>query len=338
MSDFSVVSHAIPEGVNITNLEVSKGDTPDPFEGCTNLLDVTVDAANENYTVEGRTLKSTGGTTLHTLADEEKEDEIRALGELIDLAEALIAEVTTSVDPTGKATALALTTTQGSAFYVSTNADQNTGGGEEDGGGIAALVDNNENTYFHTRWDGAVVNEPHYIQVDLGAENLMDDFKFTYKPRNGSPAPTAMTVYGSNDGVNFTDVLATIDSDLPAHDSGKTYESAAIDSKRYRYLRFTVTGSVGPGNAQYGGQYFFGMLELDLYKLTSSAVVADKYKVANGITDDEVAAAYDAMVDAGNVHENGTEDEKKSAYDVLKPIYDALYEKINNPLYIRKEN
>ena len=335
MSDFSVVSHAIPEGVNITNLEVTKGAVPDPFEGCTNLVEMTVDAENASYYVddETRTLYTTGGTDLHTLADEEKEEEIRALGELIDLTEALIEEVAVSVDPTGKATAQSLTTTADSDFYVSTNADQNTGGGGSDGGGIAALVDNNESTYFHTRWGGTVVNEPHYIQVDLGAANLMDYFKFTYKPRNGSPAPTAMIVYGSNDGVNFTDVLATIDSNLPAHNSGNTYESAAIDSKRYRYLRFTVTGSAGPGNAQYGGQYFFGMLEFDLYKLTSTAEVAPKYKNLAGVTNEETATLYDSMAEALYFYNNGgTADELQAAYDALKPLYDALNAKKNKIL------
>ena len=338
MSDFSVVSHAIPEGVNITNLEVSKGATPDPFEGCTNLLDIEVADGCENYYVNEETgaLYSTGGTELHEVADAEKEEEIRALGELIDLAEALVAEVAT-VNPTGKATALALTTTQSAAFYVSTNADQNTGGGSNDGGGIAALVDNNENTYFHTRWGGTVVNEPHYIQVDLGADNLMDEFKFTYKPRNGSPAPTAMTVYGSNDGVTFTDVLATINSDLPAHDSGATYESAAIDSKRYRYLRFAVTGSAGPGNAQYGGQYFFGMLEFDLLKLTSSAEVANVYKNLAGVTADEVENVYDNLAEALYYYYNGgTADQLATAYNALEPLYTTLAakkDKIFNGVY-----
>ena len=249
----------------------------------------------------------------------------------------MIAEVATSVDPTGKATALALTTTQGSAFYVSTNADQNTGGGGNDGGGIAALVDNNEGTYFHTRWGGTVVNEPHYIQVDLGAANLMDEFKFTYKPRNGSPAPTAMTVYGSNDGVTFTDVLATINSGLPAHNSGSTYESAAIDSKRYRYLRFTVTGSSGPGNAQYGGQYFFGMLEFDLFKLSSSAEVKNTYKNLAGVTATEVEGVYDSMAAALYYYNNGgTAEQLQDAYDVLEHLYtelNAKKDKLFNGVY-----
>ena len=339
MSDFSVVSHAIPEGVNITNLEVTQGAVPDPFEGCTNLVEMTVDAENASYYVDDdtRTLYTRDGTDLHTLASEEDAEKIRALGELIDLAEALIEEVAVSVDPTGKATAQSLTTTADSDFYVSTNADQNTGGGYSDGGGIAALVDNNENTYFHTRWGGTAVNEPHYIQVHLGANNIMNNFKFEYKPRNGSPAPTAMIVYGSNDGVNFTDVLATIDSNLPAHDSGNTYESDPIDSKRYEYLRFVVTASAGPGNAQYGGQYFFGMLEFDLYKVTSTAEVAPKYKNLAGVTNEETATVYDSMAEALYFYNNGgTADELQAAYDALEPLYDALYakkDKILNGVY-----
>lgn len=254
-------------------------------------------------------------------AKKDRADHARKLSELINDTETLI-ELISNV------TELALTITEGKDFYVSTNADQNTGGGNIDGGGIAALVDNNEGTYFHTRWGGTAVNEPHYIQVDLGANNLMNHFKFTYKPRNGSPAPTAMTVYGSNDGTNFTDVLATINSGLPAHNSGKTYESAAIDSKKYRYLRFTVTGSAGPGNAQYGGQYFFGMLEFDLFKLVE---VAPKYKNLAGITNDEAAEVYDGLVNALYPYNNGgTAAELQAAYDVLKPLYDALKAKKDN--------
>ena len=339
MSDFSVVSHAIPEGVNITNLEVRKGTAPDPFEGCSNLLDITVAAGCVEYYVQDRTLYRTGGIKLHTLADKDKEDAIRALGTLIDNTKTLMDVIATSIDPVGKATALALTTEQGKDFYVSTNADQNTGGGSSDGGGIAALVDNNEGTYFHTRWGGTVVNEPHYIQVDLGANNLMNYFKFTYKPRNGSPAPTAMTVYGSNDGTNFTDVLATIKTGLPAHDSGKTYESSAIDSKKYRYLRFTVTGSDGPGNEQYGNQYFFGMLEFDLFKLTSTVEVDAEYKELGGITNDEAAEVYDNLVNALYVYNNGgTAEELQAAYDALLPLYSAVNDKKNKVPYVRELN
>ena len=173
------------------------------------------------------------------------------------------------------ATEAALTTTEGNDYFVSTNADQNTGGGNSDGGGIAALVDNNTGTdsYFHTRWGGTEVSEPHHIQVDLGDGNATSSFRFSYTPRNGSPAPTAMTIYGSNDGSTFTDVIATINSGLPAHNSGIKYISSPITAENeYRYIRFSVTNSQGPGNNKYGGQYFFGMMEFDLMPRTAEPV------------------------------------------------------------------
>lgn len=321
------------------HVEIDKAAESDPFEGCTNLFDITVANGCTSYHVADRKLYNASDYVLHTLADANKADAIRNLGTLIDNTKALMDVIATSINPTGKATGLPLTTEQGEDFYVSSNADQNTGGGDNDGGGITALVDNNEGTYFHTRWGGTVVNEPHYIQVDLGANNLMNYFKFTYKPRNGSPAPTAMTVYGSNDGTNFTDVLATIKTGLPAHDSGKTYESSAIDSKKYRYLRFTVTGSDGPGNEQYGNQYFFGMLEFDLFKLTSTVEVDAEYKELGGITNDEAAEVYDNLVNALYVYNNGgTAEELQAAYNALEPLYSAVNEKKNKVEYVRELN
>ena len=232
-------------------------------------------------------------------------------------------------------TALPLQTgSEGEAFYISSNADQNTGGGSNDGGGIAALVDNNDGTYFHTRWGGTVVDEPHYIQVDLGASDLMDSFEFTYKPRSSSPAPTAMTIYGSNDGVTFTEVLATIESGLPAHNSGVEYDSELIDSKGYRYLRFAVTGSRGPGNAQYGGQYFFGMLEFDLYRITPSADVFSYLE--EKISDNDALAAYVEMLESNDVYENGTTVEQvETAAADLQSAYDTLLAKLQGALPVQ---
>ena len=212
-------------------------------------------------------------------------------------------------------------------FYVSTNADQNTGGGKNDGGGIAALVDNNEGTYFHTRWEGATVSEPHYFQVDLGEELSTNNFTFSYKPRNGSPAPTAMKVYGSNDGTTFTDVLATITEGLPAHDSGNTYQSSTISSEiSYRYLRFTVTASAGPGNEQYGGQYFFGMLEFDLNLIGSpeSYTVQMNQGIGN-VTEDLLIATYKENQNAQSTYDYATtEAQVEKAIAELQTQYEAL--------------
>ncbi len=212
-------------------------------------------------------------------------------------------------------------------FYVSTNADQNTGGDNNDGGGIAALVDNNEGSYFHTRWNGTVVNEPHHFQVDLGEELSTNNFTFSYKPRNGSPAPTAMTVYGSNDGTTFTDVLATITEGLPAHNSGNTYQSSTISSEiSYRYLRFTVTKSAGPNKVQHGDQYFFGMLEFDLNLIGSpeSYTVQMNQGIGN-VTEDLLIATYKENQNAQSTYDYATtEAQVEKAIAELQTQYEAL--------------
>lgn len=122
-----------------------------------------------------------------------------------------------------------LTKDAGQPGYVSSNADQNAGNGTSDGGGIKALLDNNSNTYFHSRWDGAVVNEPHYIQVDLGAGNELANFKFNYTTRNNnSPNPKTIKIYGSTDGTTFDaePIITLTEADgLPVFYQHNTYNS-----------------------------------------------------------------------------------------------------------------
>ena len=99
-------------------------------------------------------------------------------------------------------------------YYISSNAEQNAGGGIVDGGGVAALIDGLPSTYFHSRWSGEPVNEPHYLQIDMGAGNAVSDFCFNYSLRenNCHTVPTEILVSGSNDGVNF-DEIAIFGSD-----------------------------------------------------------------------------------------------------------------------------
>ena len=324
MSDFSVVSHAIPEGVNITNLEVTKGAVPDPFEGCTNLLDVTVDAANENYIVEGRTLKSTGGTTLHALADEEKEDEIRALGELIDLTNALIAEVTTSVDPTGKATEIALNATLGNDYYIWCNNPHTSG---NDGkGGVAALLDEDADSYLHSNWDNNTKSKTHdYLQIDFGNAVGLDNFKIAGQQRSGASDdyPKNIEIYGSNDNSNWTPIT-TVEG-LP-NTAGATWTSGAISTtERYSYLKLVVKTHNNYNKTAPLDRPYFHMAEFDLLKLTSTAEVKNTYKNLAGVTAGDVEGVYDSMAAALYYYNNGgTAEQLLAAYEALKLLYDAL--------------
>ena len=94
-------------------------------------------------------------------------------------------------------------------YYISSNAEHNAGGGAKDGGGLPALIDGSTATYFHSRWAGTVVDEQHYLQVDMGSGNTVSDFCFNYSHRFGllHAMPTGIVVSGSNDGAGFEEIL-----------------------------------------------------------------------------------------------------------------------------------
>ena len=162
----------------------------------------------------------------------------------------------------------------------------------------------------------------------MGNGVAINDFVFSYKPRNGSPAPTAMTVYGSNNASSFTDVLTTITSGLPAHNSDKTYTSSTIISdKAYRYLRFAVTASQGPGGNQYNGQYFFGMLEFDLTAVgRPESYTAELNSEPGDATPELLLTTYHAANEAQSIYDNAkTKSQVQDAIDALQTQYDALH-------------
>lgn len=338
MSGFSTVSHAIPEGVDITNLEVNKGPVPDPFEGCTNLMEMTVAAENENYYVDDntRTLYTTGGTDLHTLADEDKEEELRALGELIDLTEALIEEVTVSVNPTGKATEIALSATEGDNYYIwCSNPHKN---GDDGKGGVAALLDEDASTYLHSNWDDNSKSSTHdYLQVDFGTATGLDNFKIAGQQRGtgSDDRPKNIEIYGSNDNVNWTPIDTV--TGLPDTASA-TWGSEPISADtRYSHLKFVVKTHDNFNQTTTVSSPYFHMAKFDLFKLTSTAEVAPLYKNLAGVTNEETATVYDSLAEALYVYNNaGTAAEMQAAYNVLEPLYTALKakkDKILNGVY-----
>ena len=221
------------------------------------------------------------------------------------------------------------------AYYISSNADQNAGGGNNDGGGVAALLDTNLSTYFHSRWGGTVVNEDHYLQVDMGSLDALTDFTFGYtvrqndSPSNNSPHPTIIEVYGSNDGTDFSTLLGTFKrtdaiNPLPAYtESGASWTSTKIQSATpYRYVRFVVTKSAGPGNTIYGGHYFFAMGTFSLTKIETKVTLSENCGSATEQdlldTDDALQSAIAAKSIATTVNQ------LTAAQTALQAQYEAL--------------
>ena len=333
MNDIEYFSHAIPTGIDLDVTVSLKPTEPDPFEGCTNLVGMTVAAENENYYVDdnARTLYTADDVVLHTLADKDKEEELRALGELIDLTEALIDEVAVSINPTGTATEIALSATQGDDYYIWCNNPH-----PDATGNVAHLLDEDPATFLHSNWTtGQLSSTYDYLQIDFGTAAGLDNFKIAGQQRNSDASddrPKFIEVYGSNDNKNWTPITTV--TGLP-NTASATWESELISADtRYSHLKFVVTTHT---NENRSDRPYFHMAKFDLYKMTSSAEVAPLYKNLAGVINEEAATVYDSLAEALYLYNNaGTADEMQAAYDVLKPLYDALKakkDKIFNGVY-----
>ena len=109
--------------------------------------------------------------------------------------------------------------------------------------------------------------------------------------------------------------------------AGATWSSNAISSDvKYASLKFVVKTHDNYNQTTSVNRPYFHMAKFDLFKLTSTVNVKPEL---GSITNDEVATAYDKMVDALYVYNNGaTADELVAAYNTLKPLYDALKAKM----------
>lgn len=136
---------------------------------------------------------------------------------------------------------------------LSTNSEQ-----AGDGGGLAALLDGDANTFFHSQYSPTIF--PAWIDVAL--TEGVDSFTFGYQNRNNANGKAqTIEVYGSNDKTTWT-LIKTINSGLPTAASS-AYTSAEVRSypTTYTNLRFKVTASGG-------GNTFFNMAEFKLTKNT----------------------------------------------------------------------
>ena len=213
----------------------------------------------------------------------------------------------------------------------------------EDGAGIAVLKDNDPATYFHSRWNGAEVNEAHYLQVDLSDAGSIGDFAFEYAVRkagdsqNTSPAPTKIEVRVSSDGVNFGNPVATYPSgtnanSLPLHtDLGKTLWNSGMISagKKITHIRLTVTASAGPGENKWKDHFFFAMGTLNIYRY--GYVANADYEHLVTITEELLDNVSKALESANEVNDKNlvTTEEVETARLALLAQKEALVAAMN---------
>ena len=186
-------------------------------------------------------------------------------------------------------------------YYVWTNQQ------EASEGHISNLVDGDTNNFFHTNWHGDS-ESIHYIEVDLGENNEMDLFSFSYTTRNFNGAddfPDGIEVLGRNEDNTYTRI-ANITSGLPQVKSTK-YNSTTIESNTaYRHIRFAVTAE----------RKYWHMAEFDLCKIVRYASIKDWYR--------SKTAVYEALLALYNQHANTA--------DYTAEQYNAATEAINNAI------
>ena len=142
-------------------------------------------------------------------------------------------------------------------------------------GSIAALLDDNYTTYFHSCWSNGP-DEDHYLQAELTEATQKFEFYFKKRSQNNNNRPTVIAISASNDGTTFTDIT-TLNEGFPTDESVISYLSGVIDlGAAYKYVRFTVKDTNNQG--QNNGHYFFTFSEFYMFPgMDEAAQVAAAY-------------------------------------------------------------
>ena len=153
------------------------------------------------------------------------------------------------------------------------------------------MLDGDVNTFFHSDWHG-VVNDPHYLEVDMGEGQSISEFSLSYTRRmnNNNNRATEIIIEGSNDGENFTAIrtLTEAEDGLPTVAGNDSYTSPMIScGAAYRYIRFTISKV---NNAT----IFFTFSEFGLgVKGNRFGIVTSAVAAAQAVLDDESATIAD---------------------------------------------
>lgn len=109
---------------------------------------------------------------------------------------------------------------------------------EPNEGSLAALLDGNIATYFHSEYSQVTVPEleMHYLQVNLVESIQKMQFTFTTRKENANGAPIGIYVETSADGVNFARV-AYINENLPKKGATRYYSEVITSPTEFKYLR-----------------------------------------------------------------------------------------------------
>lgn len=190
------------------------------------------------------------------------------------------------------------------------------------------LTDDNPGTFFHSEYASGKSSTDglnHYIRIDLGENNDVSEFYFSYTTRNysGECDPKNMVLEGSaTENGEYTLIKEYKNlSSAPAN----VFTSDALTNNGYRYLRFRVTETYdGRGDAS-GNDYFY-IAELRVY--TPTVIIDAAYEAYKN----DLIQFY-TIYNAANSKKTGSVIDRAIALYALNSALDAADRVLNADYY-----
>lgn len=187
-------------------------------------------------------------------------------------------------------------------------------------GSYEALVDGNDNTYFHSSWSagGTDADPKHYLRAELSKETT--NFYFITKRRmdNNNNRPTSILVEGCNEPDGTYETITTISEGLPTAENDYFYFSNKITSNTaYKYIRFTPQ-TTSPAQTRFFTYSEFYVIEANAETEAAMNAVKGLYACKDLTVKDEdfesnfqqAGSAFDAQLEKLELSVNKTEANK----------------------------
>ncbi len=170
-------------------------------------------------------------------------------------------------------------------------------------GSLAALIDNNSNTFWHSIWTtGEVEGGLHYFQVEMPDMSNIDYVKFQFTRRNIENDQTVLWgVYGTNDFDASKEACTKLgEFSTPFSSTTETLTSEAFRHNGFKYLRFY--SEIQEGWA-YSARGYFHIAEFQLYPAEGS-VEFERQLMATKNIDDVTYSVYKKILSKDDYHVN----------------------------------
>lgn len=117
-----------------------------------------------------------------------------------------------------------------------------------DNGHVKHMFDNNNNTFWHSKWQGGTAEPPHWFTIDMGTSNVLNGIMFLDRQGVGSDGrPKDVKVEVSTDKTNWT-----VAGNLTLADNNKWQKiKFSNPTPAVQYFKVTITSMYGASTVKY---------------------------------------------------------------------------------------